>query len=121
MKKKIIIISVIILFLCGIAAGLIYRQHKYKEWATEVKLEILYKWQNKAFLMNCNHKERLGYLSADNSDLQELAIYLHIYNNMQTNYQLTIEDVLNYLSEEYDSEGNLRVYSQPKEIENYIL
>ena len=119
MKLKIIFICLLLFIGTVIAIG-VYRHKKMVDLETEVRLGILYKWQNKAFIMDYDHETMYRYLSAENSDLSELAIYLYVYNSMQNKYQLTVDEVLDYLSEEYDSDGKLRVYSRPENIEDYI-
>lgn len=120
MKKRFIIISIIFLFVAVIVGYGFYKQKERKEWETAARLQILYKWQNYAFRVLCNHEERLCYQGTDKIELQELVVYLHIYDSIQNKYQLTVDEVMDYLSDEYDSEGKLKVYSRPENIEDYI-
>ena len=120
MKKKLIILSIII-FSIGCLLFYYHRQYQNKKkWAEAIKLEILYNWQNRAFEMDCNQEEERCYQKADRVALNKLVVDLHVYNHMQSSYQLTVDEVLDYLSDEFDSVGNLRVYSRPNNIEKYI-
>lgn len=84
------------------------------------KLESLYEEQNYAVLIECNHEERIRYQSANKSDLSELAVFLYVYNAVQDDYNLSIEEVLEYLCEEYNSNNKLNVYLQSDAIKDYI-
>ena len=120
MRKMIIFFSFEILLICSFFTYKVYKQQQKEKFVEEYKLAILYKWQNRAFMTHSDHEERFHYQGADKCNLQELLIYLHVYNSIQNKNQLTIEDVQDYLSEEYDSEGRLRVYHRPDNIEDYI-
>ena len=120
MRKKIIIILILLALIGGAITATIIERNKREEQAGAVQLEILYKWQNRAFEMSCSSEEYLDYLPADRICQGRLTVELFIYNYVQDKYQLTFDEVLDYLSEEYDSDGKLRVYSRPEEIEDYI-
>ena len=62
----------------------------------------------------------MQYQSSDKSDLPRLAVHIYVYNNIQDDYNVTVDEVLNYLSEEYDSSGKPYVYSCPDNINAYI-
>ena len=120
MRKKIAIITVLLALIGSAMAVITIRHKRTEEWAESVRLEIAYNRQNEAFEMDCNGEDRRHYLDAQKSRLNVLAVDLHVYNHIQDKYLLTVDEVVNYLSDEYDSEGNLRVYSRPENIEDYI-
>jgi hypothetical protein len=120
MRKKIIIILVLLALIGSAITVVTIRHQKEVELAESVRLEIAYYNQNEAFEMDCNGEERRHYLDAQKSRLNVLAVDLHVYNHIQNKYRLTVDEVLNYLNEEYNSDGKLRVYSRPENIEDYI-
>ena len=84
------------------------------------ELALLYRRQNTA-LKSCFDLSKMDYYhGADEIDLEQLCIELYVYNYTRTKYQLTVDEVLDYLCEEYDANGNLRIYSQPENITDYI-
>ena len=115
MKKKYFVI--ILLFLVTVIISIFYSVQKRTQ---AEKLKSLYDDQNRAFLIECNHEERMRYQSADKSDLPELVVFLYVYNAVQDDYNLNIEEVLEYLCEEYNSNNNLNVYFRPDAINDYI-
>ena len=88
----------------------------------EIKCDLEHRYysQNNAFLIDCKYNESMQYQSSDKSDLPRLAVHIYVYNNIQDDYNVTVDEVLNYLSEEYDSSGKPYVYSCPDNINAYI-
>ncbi|MBO4458202.1 MAG: hypothetical protein J5802_10820 [Butyrivibrio sp.] len=87
---------------------------------SKVGLELLYEWQNQAFEVSSDYNHNLSYCDADELKLNCVAVNLCAYNNAQQDNQLTVDEVVDYFSEEYDSNGELKVYSKPEEIHDYI-
>lgn len=50
-----------------------------------------------------------------------LAYDLYAFNVSQNEYKLSIDEILDYISEEYDSDGKPRIYSRSDSINYYIL
>jgi len=117
-KKK--IIYLIILILTGCLSFAFWRINVSKE-AKVQEQQTLYRRQNQAFGLSAdNHDNRVYFHSEEELEIPRLIVGLHVYNSDQTDYALTEDTVIDYLSEEYDSEGNLMVYSCPDEIADYI-
>ena len=120
MKKKILYLLIIYLFF-GIVAGIGVLGYCAKKNKEEKKvLESLYYRQNTAFELCGNLNKRRSYHSANELRLNRIVVDLYVFNNIQSEYQVTVDDVIDYLSEEYDSSGKLMVYSIPENIKNYI-
>ena len=115
MKKKIIFITVILSLLLGtIAYGVHLRQVK-KE------LEYLYYRQNTALRLCCDYSKRNYYHDTKELDVNDLAVRVSAYNCVASGAHVTVEEIIDYLSSEFDSEGKPRIYSQPENIEKYII
>lgn len=118
MKRKTIYFLIALLLGAITVCILIYNYRK----ATERKLElaILYKWQNIAFELCTNRSECMYFHGKDELELSTVAVDLYVYNHSQSAYKVTVEDAVDYFSEEYDSNGKLKVYQRPDNIEDYI-
>lgn len=123
MKRKVFLISVILLCICLTGIGIFFVIRDKENMIIEEEkseLALLYRRQNTA-LKACLDLSKMDYYhGADEIDLKNFYIELYVYNYTRTKYQLTVDEVLDYLSEEYDVNGNLRVYSQPENIKDYI-
>lgn len=105
----------------GIGIFFVVRDKKNKKIEEENKeLALLYYRQNTAFGLCGDIGKRYYYHGVEELDMNWLYLELYVYNCVKSNYHLTVDEVLNYLSEEYDADGNLRIYSQPDNIKNYI-
>lgn len=121
MKKIRIVVSLlIVLTICGITFFL--RSYNEKENTKKMlELEILYKHQNKAFGMcRDNHDARLYFHGSDEIDKKYILLATIVYSGDQDKYVLTEQDIVTYLSNEYDESGQLRVYNRPAAIDDYI-
>ena len=122
--KKVVGLLCIIFFIGGITIiGLKVARIK-KESEAQIKeqneLELLYYRQNTAFELGDDLDKRYCYYGADELKLNVLIVHLSAYNSVQSKYKVTVDDVINYLSYEYDSYGKPMVYSQPENIKAYI-
>lgn len=121
MKKKYFFkFLVVIMICCAIIVG-IRISHEKKELATKKELEHLYYRQNTALGLCCDYGKRNYYHDAKELDVNELAIRVSAYNFIVSNAQVTVDEIVDYLSSEFDSEGRPRIYSQPENIEKYII
>ncbi len=127
MKKKIITIGIIVLVigvLTGICCRYIQWKREQREQAEELVLQLHYKHQNQPFGMSASTYYS-GYHGYDEVRETELFVRLAAYNsrNMQENNgkeAVTLEDIEDYLSSEYNEDGSLRVDSIPENIQGYI-
>lgn len=119
MKKKISILLIILVL--GITAYIGFQGYKSQNNKEEKdKLEKLYYRQNTAFELCDNLNERKSYHGADELRLNRIAVDLYVFNNIQSEYQVTVDEVTNYLAEENDANGKPMIYSMPENIKNYI-
>ena len=123
MKKKLIIAGILL-----VLAGLIYGGIQWKrirdEKIEEQLLLIEYRRQNRAFGMNMQ-AEYSGYHGYEEVDEEWLYVALAAYKDYNLRYdmerqEITIEDVKEYLSSEYNEDGSLRVYSKAENIGEYV-
>ena len=122
MKKKIYIVYVLLLIVAT-AIGIIFfiiDNQKKKLQEEKNELRRLYYCQNTALKLCGDLSKRYYFHGADEINLEQFCVELYVYNYSRTKYKLTIDEVLNYLGEEYDEDGRPRIYSQPDNIENYI-
>ena len=121
MRKLYVLLVFLLIIFTGIGVLFVIRDKENKKNEEEKKeLALLYRRQNTALKSCSDLSARDYYHSADEIDLEEFCIELYVYNYTRTKNQLTVDEVLDYLSEEYDADGNLRIYSQPENIKNYI-
>ena len=119
MKKKLLFLLLLFLLLGNVVyigfKG--YQSQKIKE---KKELEKLYNRQNTAFELCSNLNERKSYHGVDELRLNRIAIDLYVFNNIQSEYQVSVDEVKNYLAEEYDTDGKPMIYSMSENIKNYI-
>ena len=120
MKKKVffLILFMLVLVLAGI--GVIGVQGQQSNKNEKEELEKLYYTQNTAFELCSNLNERKSYHGADELRLNRIAVDLYVFNSVQTEYKVTVDEVASYLAEENDADGKPRVYSVPSSIKEYI-
>ena len=116
-KKHKIFIGINVLVIIAFVIGSFLGVYKEKVAKDKRHLAWLYYKQNTALQVK-GEKEK--YQCASEILLNNLAIELCAYNTMQSKYKLTVDEVTEYLSEEYDSNGKLKIYSQPENISDYI-
>lgn len=121
MKKLYALLVFLLIIVIGIGIFFVINEKENKKREEEKKeLALLYRRQNTA-LKSCSDLSKMDYYhSADEIDLEQFCIELYVYNYARTKNRLTVGEVLVYLSEEFDADGELRIYSQPENIKNYI-
>ena len=122
-KNVIIIISIILSFSIAIIVGIKVIQVKKDSEVqanAERELKRLYYRQNEAFELGDDLNKRDFYHGVNELKLNEVVVYLHAFNNSQSKYHISVDEVVDYLSKEYDSDGVPMIYSQPENIEAYI-
>ncbi len=126
MKRKWLVgLLLIVLAAMTIILMLIYKKNqtiKQKQLAEEErKIEVLYYQQNCAFYIGqAAYDCRNYYRSSNELDLKQMTLSLHVYNISQSVYEITLQDVLDYLDNEYADDGTLMVFSRPDSINDYI-
>lgn len=89
---------------------------------SEKNLQMLYMRQNAAFgLSQDNHDARNVYHGSDELNQQMLAVSLYAYSLSGAKDNVTVQNVVDYLSSEYAEDGTLMIYSCPDSINNYII
>ena len=119
--RKIIKIAIPLIIIIACISAFFVHRYKVKVRNEQLQLAILYKHQNKAFGMcQDNFDDRLYFHGSDEIDKGYILIATIVYSGDQDKYELTEEDVVTYLSSEYDESGQLRVYNRPAAIDDYI-
>ncbi|WP_026652583.1 hypothetical protein [Butyrivibrio proteoclasticus] len=120
MKKKIFGGAIVTLIVLSISCMFIRNVQKDKA-EKEYDLQRLYNMQNTAFgISRDSYSESIHYHGSDELDISRLEICLYVFSKAKPNNALGVKDIQEYLSCEYDDEGNLRIYSQPEDIALYI-
>lgn len=119
MKKKKLFIGILILLIGAILIFICWQKKISHEAKTQEELEILYKYQNKAFHL-CNDAEGYYFHGIDDLKLQEVVVDLAAFNEAQEEYYVTLEDVVDYLGDEFDDDGQPLIFSCPENIEKYV-
>ena len=125
MKRKWLVgLLLIVLAATTIIFMWIYKKNqtiKQNQLAEENEIQFLYYEQNIAFNLDCSGFESGEYYcSSQKLNLQWTVISLHVYNHSQEKYELTLQDVVDYLASEYSEDGKLMIFSRPEAIDNYI-
>ena len=124
MKKKTIFITVIIFFLVSVISYGIHlnqlKEEAKKEAEEKRELELLYYDQNTAFALCYEPKKRFFYHGIEDGDKNQFIVNIYAYNNAQSEHELSSDEFIDYISEEYDSEGKPKIYSQPSNVLEYI-
>lgn len=84
------------------------------------QLPSLYVHQNVAFDICTDYTQNDHYHGANELKLNIIIVYIYAYNDYQSKYNLTLDEVVDYFKEEYTSSRKLKVYSQPENIHDYI-
>ena len=122
---------ILILLLCLIAIVVVVffgygQKRKREEWAQQQLLAIDYREQNRALPRVSGHQiNEEYYVGYDAIDESELYVCLVAYNEwIQTNAreekELSLEDIKNYLSGEYNEDGSLRIHEGYENIRAYV-
>ena len=119
MKKKIfVIVAVITTILIIIIAGAKYLEEKQTE-KEQIELAYAYKHQNRAFPRDEGEINEHGYIGYEAINEKELYVALEVYNKENEGEDLEVEDVKEYLSQEYNEDGTPRVLEGWPEIRAY--
>ena len=126
MKKIIMFIPVFFILIsmiiaCSIHAILVKKvEAEERAEAEKRELEELYYEQNTAFALCYEHEKRFFYHGTEDGDKNQFVVNIYAYNNAQSEHELSIDEFIDYISEEYDSEGKPKIYSQPSNVKEYI-
>ena len=123
-KKATFIICIISLLLIGVIFYGIHlnqlKEEAKKEAEEKRELELLYYDQNTAFALCYEPEKRFFYHGTEDGDKNQFIVNIYAYNNAQSEHELSIDEFIDYISEEYDSEGKPKIYSQPSNVKEYI-
>lgn len=126
MKKSyfIGILLSILAFVIALCAWNYYRKQKQlaeEHENQEHEIQYLYYEQNSAFNLGYSGSESGDcYRDSQKLNLQWTVISLHVYNRSQEKYELTLQEVVDYLADEYSEDGKLMIFSRPEAIDDYI-
>ncbi len=130
MKKKTIVKIVILLLCLAVIVGTVlffYEQNReIRERAQQEILKIDYAHQNRALpLVSGFSRWEEAYVGYESVDKEELYVRLAAYNermrlNGEEEQELTLADVEEYLSSEYNEDGGLRIYEGYENIRRYV-
>ena len=120
MKKKILIGLVVLICLSAVGTGLYLLREKRIAEAEAAILALDYKHQNWMFPRTEGELREYRYMNYDAIDERELYVRLALYNQERAGEaELTLEDVKEYLSQEYNDDGSLRIHSGYENIRDY--
>ena len=119
MKKKIFVIAAVIaVTLIIIVAGVKYLGQKQTK-KEQTELAYAYKHQNRAFPRDEGEINEYGYVGYEAINEKELYVALQVYNQKNEGEDLEVEDIKEYLSQEYNEDGTPRVLEGWPEIRSY--
>ena len=119
MKKKIFVIAAVIaVTLIIIIAGVKYLEQKQTE-KEQTELAYAYKHQNRAFPRDKGEINEYDYIGYEAINEKELYVALEVYNKENEDEDLEVEDIKEYLSQEYNEDGTPRVLEGWPEIRAY--
>jgi len=124
MKKKswkaLMILLILLVILCIVSYGL-YLHHKNKEAELKrIELGKMYHFQNTALEIDCTIADGYVFYNSDAIEMPELVVDLYVYNKEYPEMGVSFENVVDYLKNEYDEQGQPLIYSRPDNITNYI-
>ena len=130
-KKKIVRILVVLLCLAAIAGVVLFcwkLRAERKELIAQAILKIEYRKQNKAFPRVSGHPRNEDYyVGYDAIDEAEMYVWLAAYNEHisicgyhEGDRELTLADIEEYLSGEYNEDGSLRIHEGYENIRAYM-
>ena len=125
-KKRVIVLLCIFIVLIVAFFTIQKERKKREEWVQQQLVAIDYREQNRAFPRVSGHpiKEEY-YVGYDAIDEPQLYVCLSAYDEyIDTNEEelekLTLKDVEDYLSSEYNEDGSLRIQSGYENIRAYV-
>lgn len=115
-----VFVTIVVLFIC-LCVGKYIADQKAKEVERQAErqkhIETLYGYETFALGMDQYH----CYKDFSNVDVNRLTLKLAAYKHFAPEApSLTIDEVQDFLSEEYDENGELRVLNQPDNIRQYV-
>ena len=128
-KKKVITCIVLVLMLtciAGTAWACTERRKKQEEALEKVLITIEYQRQNGTFPRTSEHHiEEAFYVGYDAIEENEMYVSLAAYNEWNREHgkeveELTLADIEEYLSSEYNEDGSLRIQSGYENIRAYV-
>ena len=127
MKRILFIILLYMAISLGVILFFNVKIEREQKIEQQIKLQEYYRQQNKVLpRLSGTSYDELTYRGYDSIDEPELYVYLAAYNEFIKEHELdepelTIEDIKEYLSSEFDEGGNLRIYNSVEDIryENY--
>ena len=128
-KKKVITVIILILLLCcitGTVWACIERRKKQEETLEKILIAIEYQRQNGTFPRTSGHyADEAFYVGYDAIRENEMYVSLAAYNEWNREHgeeaeELTLADIEEYLSSEYNEDGSLRIQSGYENIRAYV-
>ncbi|MBD5512597.1 MAG: hypothetical protein HDR08_15315 [Lachnospiraceae bacterium] len=128
-KKRVITIVILILVLSCIAGGVFAyteRKKKQEETLEKILIAIEYQRQNGTFPRTSGHyADEAFYVGYDAIRENEMYVSLMAYNEWNREHgveaeELTLADIEEYLSAEYNEDGSLRIQSGYENIRAYV-
>ncbi len=130
MKKKKVITAIILILVLSCIAGTAWayteRRKKQEEALEKVLIAIEYQRQNGTFPRTSGHyADEAFYVGYDAIRENEMYVSLMAYNEWNREHgeeaeELTLADIEEYLSSEYNEDGSLRIQSGYENIQAYV-
>ena len=124
-KKKIITVIILILVLSCIAVG-VFACTERRKMQEKILIAIEYRRQNGTFPRTSEHPiEEAFYVGYDAIEENKMYVNLAAYNEWNREHgevveELTLTDIEEYLSSEYNEDGSLRIQSGYENIRAYV-
>ena len=130
MKKKKVITAIILILVLSCIAGIVFarieRRKKQEETLEKILIAIEYRRQNGTFPRTSGHyADEAFYVGYDAIRENEMYVSLVAYNKWNREHgveaeELTLADIEEYLSSEYNEDGSLRIQSGYENIRAYV-
>ena len=130
MKKKKVITAIILILVLSCIAGIVFarieRRKKHEETLEKILIAIEYRRQNGTFPRTSGHyADEPIYVGYDAIRENEMYVSLAAYNEWNREHgeeaeELTLADIEEYLSAEYNEDGSLRIQSGYENIRAYV-
>ena len=130
MKKKKVITAIILILVLSCIAGIVFarieRRKKQEETLEKILIAIEYRRQNGTFPRTSGHyADEAFYVGYDAIRENEMYVSLMAYNKWNREHgveaeELTLADIEEYLSSEYNEDGSLRIQSGYENIRAYV-
>ena len=130
MKKKKVITAIILILVLSCIAGIVFarieRRKKQEETLEKILIAIEYQRQNGTFPRTSGHyADEPIYVGYDAIRENEMYVSLAAYNEWNREHgeeaeELTLADIEEYLSSEYNDDGSLRIQSGYEDIRAYV-